>query len=127
MEEFSAEDWFKTSDRGVIKDRALEIFGRSDDLVKVNGEGVDLQKLRQIFAKDSSEEFEILALTDERKGSQLVLVVSGESDQWQSRFEHFNRQVMPFERLDRWQKIAEFPKNELGKILRGRLIEQISR
>lgn len=113
-----AGDWFATGDRGAVEGRRLRVDGRCDSIVKVLGERVDLQALEGILPAGHA----IAALPDERAGSRLVLVSTGEAA---GVLEEFNRGVAGFERLSGVVRIERIPRGALGKVRRQALVDQV--
>ncbi len=67
--------WFRTGDRAEIRDRAVRILGRCDDLVKIRGELVDLAALeRALQACVRSGKVALHSRPDERNGATLRVV-----------------------------------------------------
>lgn len=117
--------WFECQDRLFIdENRYVEFLGRSDSLVKVNGENVDVERLNQIWQGiEEDADSLIVAIPCERAGSEIILV--SDKDVNNSALEEFNQKVLPFEKLSRVVVLDEIPRTSLGKVDMGVLLERI--
>lgn len=126
--------WFTTRDRVEIHLQGGKTFlracGRVDDFVKVLGELVSLHRLetelhclvQELGGKVQS--VAVVAIPDERMGCRPVMVVEdghAEALEWLELFN--NSEILPVERLTDVIVVGVFPRSELGKIHRNRLIE----
>ncbi len=107
--------WYQAQDLVQLQDRTLIPLGRGTDFLKILGEGVELQKLRNILdqvAQDlfpqAWQNFNLSAVPDSRLGHRLILQVLGGLDGASVR-DQFNRQVAPFERIQELQTVADLP------------------
>lgn len=119
---------FTTSDRGEVRGRALSIFGRVDDVVKILGENVDIAKLQKHVDSLKIElglqgDFYLIPRPDERSGNAICLFYTAVSDEQRDQLMScFNRMVFPFERITRFEKRVELPKTALGKLERKKIM-----
>lgn len=108
--------WYVTADRGVLHGDRIELSGRDADFLKIGGESVNLADLDTILAMLSPQSA-LVALPDERLGSVVHLVTADvEPDRVVA---EFNARVLPFERIRGVTRVAEVPRTELGKLIRG--------
>lgn len=119
-------DWFVTKDRVVICGNTLRPLGRADSLVKVMGELIDVEAVEQRLIEISAGRIGegkcvVVPIPDERREHQLVAVFEGEG--LPSCVVDYNRVAPGIERIAKWVACEEFPRTELGKIRRGRLME----
>jgi O-succinylbenzoic acid--CoA ligase len=122
--------WYTTADHVEIEREGRASFltplGRHSDFVKINGEGVNLSKLRDLLTKTintvlPSAHFELalLDLNHARKGAELVLVCS---QKFQANahipqiHQNFNDQVSSIEKIQRVIFVDKIPRSALGKI-----------
>lgn len=122
--------WLKTEDHAELNGLILSPLGRAADYLKISGEGVDLQLLqekvetgaRQLFPTQSSE-IALVAISDERKGHELILAHSKKISHPQAEklLKEFNQQVAPYERISQQVQVAEIPRTDLGKIAKEKL------
>lgn len=99
---------------------SFKVIGRVDDQIKIKGELVHLAKIKKAFASKYSQNFELLALEDQRSGYQLVMVFEqNDSEQLrlvlQKELNIFNSQLKKFEQIKFFTFISEFPKSSLLK------------
>ena len=109
-------------DQVEVIDQKIRFLGRSQNQIKILGEGVSLDQLRSLWERLDRQSV-ILNIPDERAENKLVLVsvkpVSGEL------IIQFNQQVKPYERL-KWEVIVSYiPRSDLGKVLYAELQHQI--
>ncbi len=113
--EFIAED-FATLENGYLKP-----VGRGRDFIKVGGEGVYLNRLRGVlhglqFESGISGDLDLEGMPDARLGKRVDLVSTVDTQDVASLVEKFNKVVMPYERIHFMRKIANLPRNEMGKL-----------
>jgi len=124
-------DEFETEDRGNWNGQQLEFLGRSNELIKISGELVSLQKLRMIWddvlqKQNSSRPLEgvLLSCEEPRIENEIVLVTPELSSEIQMAMESFNQKVLPFERIRR-TVTNSIPRTELGKVQFEKLRQKI--
>lgn len=126
--------WFTTRDRVEIQEVGGKTFlhpcGRVDDFVKVLGELVSLQRLEVALHRlvrergGNVEAFAVVALPDKRMGCRPVMVTEEAQTDAIEWLELFNKaEIIPVERLTEVIFVKVFPRSELGKIQRNRLLE----
>lgn len=117
--------WFQTEDIGFLnEDGSLSILGRSQDFVKIGGEGVLVSRLEERLENlrlqlSCSFDAAILAVPDQRLGSVLVLLTTASGPEVEKLLSDFNESVFPFERIRRFYSVSEIPRSSLGKLLRA--------
>lgn len=121
--------WFLTEDRGSLEDRTLRVQGRIGDFVKIGGESVDAAHLAQLWARLQSgrdlPETVLTTAADARLGAAIHVIAAGDAEQQPQIDEviaEFNRQVLPFERVQQMHWVREIPRSPLGKLLRKELL-----
>ncbi len=118
------EGWFRTEDRGQIDEKGiLTVLGRTQDFVKVGGEGVVLSKLEEILERvrlqtGFGHDVAVLAAEDERLGAKIVFITDANAEALEILVEKFNSAVMPFERVRSVHRVASLPRSSIGKLLR---------
>lgn len=124
--------WLTTADRCELSDGNLRPLGRSADFVKINGEGVDLFKVRSQFSKrvpaEWQNDFAVVDLPDPRQGTRLILAVNRQIHNLsalQEILHEWNRKAFPPERLQEVVVVESLPRTELGKIAWADLRERI--
>ncbi len=121
--------WFLSEDRGRLAGNALTVLGRIGDFVKIGGESVDVARLQQLWdalrPSSDAQETVLIAAPDPRLGAAIHLVTAGKWDT-QAALEQavaaFNRQALPFERVQQWHQVPQLPRSPLGKLLRTDLL-----
>lgn len=128
--------WFTTTDRALVPgDGTLVPLGRKDEVVKILGEQVHLQRIRDEWDRVAREsgasdiESVVLDIPDERRGRTLVAVVAGElTNALSARMDllvtTFNRDRTPVERIARWINVRTIPRTELLKV-RWRVLREL--
>ncbi|MDZ4660964.1 MAG: AMP-binding protein [Pseudomonadota bacterium] len=112
--------WFVTEDLGEINLPYLKPLGRLGEFVKVSGEGVYLNILRDrwqsiIFGNEFTGDAEVIAKLDERLGHQIELVTSGTDTEIRLLVEKYNEISAPYERIKRVSIVSQLDRSELGK------------
>ncbi len=114
-----SEGWFVTGDRCEIEEKRLRFVGRSDDLVKVTGELVSLSALNSLalgVAHDMGIDAAVVAVPDERRENELVLVVEATESDGANLVQRLNRELDGIERISRVVILDELPRTEIGKL-----------
>jgi len=117
--------WFRTSDRVQLLEEGgqigIKFLGRSDRVVKILGELVDVSSLEVKLKESVDGEVYLMSLPDMRRGMKLYPVVSKEClveevDGLGWRGLH---------RLEKALVVSHFPKNEMGKLKRRELEQMV--
>lgn len=121
--------WYLSDDCGEIKNERLFLKGRASELVKIQGESVSLLEVQNLWDEhqktvQNSSPALVVAVSEERRGFDLVLVTTGELPS--SLLESFNQKVLPFQRLAAIHKVSSFPTSEMGKVSRAGLASLVS-
>ncbi len=117
-------DWYATQDCGVIGVNGLRLTHRADSLVKVLGELVNPTLIESALCDAGLPvgSFAVLAIPDPRKEHRLVLVHENlEAPLVSTALEVYHQTCAGYARIDGIQVVTEFPRSDLGKILRERL------
>ncbi len=121
-------EWFRTNDRVRIDGRHLVPLGRSDSLVKVMGELVDLEAVEREFLQTAGErltagDFAIIAVPDVRREHTLIAVFR--RGRRGDCFADFQKTVGGLHKLGGCIEVEEIPVGELGKVRRGELAKMV--
>lgn len=126
--------WHVTSDLVRLENGRISPLGRADTRVKILGELVDPieieKKLLSISAGSLAPgSFAVIAVPDARMEHSLIAVFEGSSERqfvldW---IEKYNASVVGYQRIGSSVFLAEVPRSELGKILRGKLQDMLGR
>jgi O-succinylbenzoic acid--CoA ligase len=120
-------EWFRTNDLGQLEKHILRVLGRAQDLVKIFGELVNLNRLRSFLLKfEPSHSSTLIAHPDPRQGDKIVMVFETSLPVGTRKevFDSFNQSVAPFEKASEIYLIDKLPKSALGKILVKELEER---
>lgn len=128
LEDPLRDGWLRSEDLAELGNGHLKILGRKDDVVKILGLMVPVLEVEHAvcdFLKDDSAC--VLALPDARAGQQLVLVSErpGSLREWNRQIELFNASSPGLRRLAKWCWTKSIPRNDLGKVAKARLIQQL--
>ena len=121
-------EWFRTNDRVRVDGRHLFPLGRSDSLVKVMGELVDLEAVEREFLQTAGQrltarDFAIIAVPDARREHTLLAVFRrGKSGDC---YADFQKSVRGLHTLGGCLEVDEMPMGELGKVRRGELAKMV--
>lgn len=116
--------WFTSDDRGSVNGKYLSVHGREDNVIKIGGESVDLDRLEGLMQSlrlklSFQSEVTLVATPHDRLGSVVSLAVEGEECPAIAQLiEHYNLAVLPFERIRERHFIPSFPRSALGKVLK---------
>lgn len=126
------QNYFWTEDRvHRLSDREIVPLGRQTDYIKILGEGVDVAAVQAKIQKSVFELSKALVIDvpDQRKGSDLVLVLEdgGEStaSNPEAALKKWNQSCHPVERIHQFTKVKQVPRSSLGKVLKAELRKQI--
>ena len=107
---------FILDDRLEVTGKSLKVLGRSTELVKVLGETVNLANLTRRLGKKLKKNCLVLSRLHPRKGASLVLFIETQKSLWN--LEEINKGLLPFEKLDSFYCLTDFPRGATGKILK---------
>lgn len=113
--------WLVTEDIVSLKKQHLVVFGRSQDFIKIGGEGVILSSLEQKldsmrFLLDIADDAAIVAYPDKRLG--FVIHLATTSPNSGKLVTAFNDSCMPYERIRFVHHVNHIPRSPLKKLLR---------
>lgn len=111
--------WFVTGDRVELEEGLLRFLGRCDDQLKVSGELISLSTLNS-RVEDLGIIGAVVAVPDNRRENELVLVIEGEGREC---LERFNVGLSVIEQVSRFVELRELPRTDLGKIDRVKVTE----
>lgn len=122
--------WYVTQDCGRTNGKFLTILARTDEVIKVLGEKVNLASLRNHLASlqkqlPFADRCTLIATPDKRLGYKLVLVGEESRENLEILRQHFNQMVLPFEKIQALVPNIIIPRSPLGKILHGQLLDEI--
>ena len=107
-------EWLVTGDRGEVTDREIRWLGRSDLLVKICGELVDISRIEASLSRLAGREITVLALPDARAGNRLMASqVEGEI------LARYHAGCPPLDRISGLFSDTYLQRSALGKIRRA--------
>jgi O-succinylbenzoic acid--CoA ligase len=133
--------FFVTDDVVQKMSQGIMLLGRGQDMVKISGELVSMNKLRDILFKvvglENAPYFYLMAMPDIRMEHRIVLIVlKAESfrdrsvksqfslqPSWIEKIKSFQMEVMPFEKIKSLFYLDQIPRTDLGKV-QERMIQQ---
>jgi o-succinylbenzoate---CoA ligase len=113
---FSSE-WIQTKDKVNLNGQYLSFCHRSDRVVKILGELVDIDALETDINRQADQEVLLKLIEDDRRGVVIVpCIESPASEGLNELFSTYSglRRLHPFE-------IKKFPRSALGKVMRAKL------
>lgn len=111
--------WFTTNDKIELKQGKLKFLGRSDQLVKILGELVNLAELEEKLYSALGRTCVIVDIEDRRRGSRLFPVIEG------GLIQPDLTQFTGIHTLEPVQFLEHFPRTDLGKIKRAEIRSSI--
>jgi cyclohexanecarboxylate-CoA ligase len=126
-EAFAADGWFRTGDLGVLDDAGyLRITGRLKDIVIRKGEKISVKEVEDLIAEHPAvAEVVVIPRADEQTGERACAVVRLRPNtviDLASLTEFLAaRGLAKLKWPEQIEIVADFPRTESGKILRGRL------
>lgn len=121
---------YATHDRGYIDDGGLlHYLGRSDDICRVNGVSISAYKVERALRECIPDAEGAVVVLRRPHRDELIVYISS-SDIWKQDkmrcIAALRRRLLPQEVPDRFIETAHLPKNESGKIDKGRLLSMTS-
>lgn len=121
---------YATHDRGYIDDDGkLHYLGRSDDICRVNGVSISAYKVERALRECIPDAEGAVVVLRQPHREEFVAYISS-SDKWNADktgcLNALRRRLLPQEVPDRFIETANLPKNESGKIDKGRLLSMTS-
>ena len=126
----STDGWLELPDEIVLEKNSLTILGRKDEVIKILGEKVDLQKLSFLLENLSQklvQKCQLLAIPHSRQGFKLSLLTSSfEIPKVLLLIKKFNKKVLSFEKIQSLYFVNKIRKNPLFKVNQKDLKKQIA-
>ena len=112
--------WFRTGDRVELSGRKLLVLGRSDSVIKILGEKVEMDFLQARIESIAGKNVAVIAIPEGRKGNQLVLLTEQGIDA-ASIISQYNLLSTGPERIVGFRHVSKIPRGPLGKLNRNAL------
>lgn len=117
------DDLWQSEDLASFKDNKLTLLGRSKDIIKIKGELVNLNQLRDLLIDNFSLEATIISVPHNRDENELVCIVVKNpaaaialDKVIKDKLTGFNKNVLPFEKIKYYLIVDTLPRTDLGKI-----------
>ena len=116
------EGWFQTEDLADFRFPYLYPLGRQDNLIKIGGEKVSIERLEGILDLLKVKyrppgDLALIAVPDERLSYVMHLLATQESIKLKKVVAEFNSSVFPYERIREQRMCLQLPRTALGKRL----------
>ena len=125
-EAFTADGWFRTGDVGELdEDGYLRLVGRTSDLIITGGYNVYPREVEDVL-REHPDVLDV-AVAGEPDGTWGEVVVAyvvtrgGLGDLGAALAAHVGARLAPYKRPRRWVRVAELPRNAMGKVRRDAL------
>ncbi len=122
--------WLPTEDLARWQSDGLRILGRRDDIVKILGTLVSVDRVeheaRRFFAQFAGD-LTLLAVRGAREGSQLVLVTDSPANlrEWETAIQSYNAKSIGPHRIHKLVWLPRIPRSALGKVARKGLARDL--
>ena len=122
--EFQSDEWFSTEDLAEMTASGFRFLGRQGEYIKILGEGVSLNELRNKFAQfavgngHNPTLFELIALEESRAGFQLIVTVEAAESyvKCQKLINFYNQSCRPYEKIAKCVVVGQIPRTAMGKL-----------
>jgi len=112
--------WFRTGDRVKLSGRKLFVLGRSDSVIKILGEKVEMDVLQARIESIAGKQVAVMAMPEGRAGYQLVLLAE-EGVDTSVIIGQYNHLSSGPERIVGFGRVSKIPRAPLGKLNRNAL------
>lgn len=102
---------YVTSDMGVIRDGRISVTGRTDRMVKINGELVDLTAWEEALVKKLGWAVVLLPVQDSRAGAGVAVITEGRALQLSVK-----SLLPPYVPMSSYHEVEALPRSALGKL-----------
>lgn len=128
-----ANGYWNSRDQGLLHPNGkLTFLGRNQDFVKILGERVSLEKIRRKYQELTllpNGNFHVVAVENARRGKELVAVFENfkqPHEELQKILVELNKQLAPFEKLQKLVQLDQVPRSSLGKVLMEELASLVT-
>ncbi len=118
---------FVLDDHLQVESREIKVLGRESEIVKILGETVNLNELKEKISPFYKKPFFIQPIGDSRRGFRLEVYVEESLDGRFVDLEVINQRLMPYERVSKLRFVDQFVRTSLGKINKPETIRKIKR
>lgn len=119
--------WASVHDQGRLRGRDFSFAGRSGDVVTTGGHTVALDEVERAFdGMPGLGDICVIAESDDRLGTRIILVVEGDAPSAASLREWARDRLAPASVPRRWHRLPEFPRTSGGKIRRAAVADLVA-
>ncbi len=121
-------DWFRTGDRGVLRDGYLYLEGRIKEMIIRGGENISPAEVEEaLLSHPAVREAVCFGIPDEKYGERVgaAATLHGDADP-HALIEHCRRTLAPFKVPSVVHLLPEIPRTATGKIQRRRVAEYVA-
>src|SRR6266571_18564 len=122
-------DWFRTGDRGVLRDGYLFLEGRLKEMIIRGGENIAPAEIEQVLMSHPAVRDAVCFGVEDQKYGELVAVAVTLAQDIRARdlIEHCREQLAAFKVSARIHVLPEIPRTPTGKVQRRRMAEFVAR
>ncbi len=122
-------DWFRTGDRGVLRDGYLYLEGRLKEMILRGGENISPAEIEQVLLSHPAVRDAVcFGVADEKYGELVGAAVTlGSPAEAGELIGHCRRQLASYKVPARIDVLAEIPRTATGKVQRRRVAEFVTR
>ncbi len=121
-------DWFRTGDRGVLRDGYLTLEGRLKEMIIRGGENIAPAEIEQVLMSHPAVRDAVcFGVQDDKYGELVAAAVTlGQDAATASLIDHCRGQLAAFKVPARIHVLAEIPRTATGKVQRRRVAEFVA-
>ncbi len=121
-------DWFRTGDRGVLRDGYLTLEGRLKEMIIRGGENIAPAEIEQVLMSHPAVRDAVcFGVEDDKYGELVAAAVTVAQDaETRDLIEHCRRQLAAFKVPARIHVVPEIPRTPTGKVQRRRVAEFVA-
>ncbi len=121
-------DWFRTGDRGVLRDGYLTLEGRLKEMIIRGGENIAPAEIEQVLMSHPAVRDAVCFGVEDDKYGELVAaaVTMAQDAETRELIEHCRQQLAAFKVPARIHVVPEIPRTPTGKVQRRRVAEFVA-
>jgi acyl-CoA synthetase (AMP-forming)/AMP-acid ligase II len=121
-------EWFRTGDRGVLRDGYLSLAGRLKEMIIRGGENIAPAEIEQVLMSHPAVRDAVCFGVDDDKYGELVAaaVTLGQDAEASELIAHCRQQLAAFKVPTRIHVLPEIPRTPTGKVQRRRVAEFVA-
>ncbi|MEP7023386.1 MAG: AMP-binding protein, partial [Actinomycetota bacterium] len=121
-------DWFRTGDRGVLRDGYLTLEGRLKEMILRGGENIAPAEIEEVLLSHPAVQDAVCFGVEDEKYGELVsaAVTLGQDTEVKELIEHCRGKLAAFKVPARIHVLPEIPRTATGKVQRRRVAEFVA-